>query len=70
MFLIFLKKFNFFFFNITKLYICELILEQEGVFEYVTIGEVENDLIRLDHNILSMENIRFFSDYFMVFHFF
>ncbi|CAF0708878.1 unnamed protein product [Brachionus calyciflorus] len=52
-------------FSPRKLFICDLIFEQEGLYEYVSIGELENDLIRIDNDILSMENLNFFTDYFL-----
>ena len=41
-------------------------LEQEGVYEYTSLGELEIDLIQLDTDILSMEYKDFFKDYFLV----
>ena len=34
--------------------------------EYVTIGELENDLMQIDDDLLSMEYPKFFSSYFLV----
>lgn len=48
-----------------KLYACDLIFEREGLFEYVQMDELENDLIQLDSDLLSMEFPRFFSNYFL-----
>ncbi len=48
-----------------KLFMCDLIFEQEGVYEYVVLDELENDLIKLDNDILSMEFPRFFTNYFL-----
>ena len=45
---------------------CELIFEQEGIHEYVLIDELENDLIQLDNDLLSMELPKFLSNYFLV----
>lgn len=49
-----------------KLFTCDLIFEQEGVYEYVVLDELENDLIQLDSDILSMEFSKFFTNYFLV----
>lgn len=48
-----------------KLFICDLIFEQEGIYEYVVQDELENDLIQLDNDILSMEFPRFYTNYFL-----
>lgn len=48
-----------------KLYMCDVILEEEGVYEYVTLHELENDLIQLDDDTLSMEFPKFFTNYFL-----
>ncbi len=53
---------NYFF----KLFACDLIFEKEGVYEYVQLDELENDLIQLDSDLLSMEFPKFFSNYFLV----
>jgi len=52
--------------NYFQLYACDLIFEREGLFEYVQMDELENDLIQLDSDLLSMEFPRFFSNYFLV----
>lgn len=44
---------------------CNVILEEEGVYEYVTLHELENDLIQLDNDTLSMEFPKFFTNYFL-----
>jgi len=44
----------------------ELVFEQEGLYDYVSLGELENDLIQLDDDLLSMEYPKFFSNYFLV----
>ncbi len=49
-----------------KIFTCDLIFEQEGIFEYVVLDELENDLIQLDSDILSMELPKFFTNYFLV----
>jgi len=48
-----------------KHFTCDLIFEQEGIYEYVILDELENDLIQLDNDILSMEFPRFFTNYFL-----
>nr|XP_006818336.1 PREDICTED: vacuolar protein sorting-associated protein 33B-like [Saccoglossus kowalevskii] len=48
-----------------KLYVCEMILEQEGVYGDVTFEEFHLDLIPLDRDILSLELPEFFPAYFM-----
>ena len=40
--------------------------EQEGVYEYVTLTELENDLIRIDDDVLSLEYPNFLPNYFLV----
>ncbi|RNA37684.1 vacuolar sorting-associated 33B [Brachionus plicatilis] len=52
-------------FSPRKLYICDLLFEQEGIYEYVTLTELENDLIRIDDDVLSMEYPDFLPNYFM-----
>ncbi|XP_077989380.1 vacuolar protein sorting-associated protein 33B-like [Glandiceps talaboti] len=48
-----------------KLYLCEMILEQEGVYGDVTFEEFHLDLIPLDRDILSLELPEFFPTYFL-----
>ena len=43
-----------------------MVFEQEGLYDYVSLGELENDLIQLDDDLLSMEYPKFFSNYFLV----
>ena len=49
-----------------QLHICDLILEKEGVFGYVTTDEFQLDLIPLDRDILSLQMPAFFTSYFLV----
>lgn len=48
-----------------KLHVCERVLEQEGVFGYVSIDEYQLDLIPLDKDVLSLELPEFFRSYFL-----
>ncbi|XP_072043657.1 vacuolar protein sorting-associated protein 33B-like [Amphiura filiformis] len=48
-----------------KLYVCEMILEEEGVFGDVTCDEFKLDLIPLDRDILSLELPDFFPGFFL-----
>ncbi|XP_022108783.1 vacuolar protein sorting-associated protein 33B-like isoform X2 [Acanthaster planci] len=48
-----------------KLYICEMLLEQEGVHGAVEMDDFKLDLIALDRDILSLEMPGFFRDYFV-----
>jgi hypothetical protein len=41
-------------------------IEQEGLFEYVTFGELQNDFVVLDDDVMSMEYPQFLSNYFLV----
>jgi vacuolar protein sorting-associated protein 33B len=52
-------------FSPRKLAICDLIFEEEGIYEYLILAELENDLNQIDNNILSMEMNDFFSNYFI-----
>ena len=49
-----------------QLHACELVLEQEGVWGYVTTEEFQMDFIPLDKDILSLELPEFFSSVFLV----
>jgi hypothetical protein len=49
-----------------KHFLCDLIFEQEGIYEYVVIDELQNDLIQIDDDLLSMEYPEFFTNYFLV----
>ena len=49
-----------------KLFMCDLIFEEEGIHEFVILDELENDLIQLDNDILSMEFPKFFINHFLV----
>lgn len=40
--------------------------EQEGLFEYVVFGELQNDFIVLDDDLMSMEYPQFLTNYFLV----
>lgn len=40
--------------------------EQEGLYEYVVMGELQNDFVVLDDDLMSMEYPQFFSNYFLV----
>ncbi|XP_033634105.1 vacuolar protein sorting-associated protein 33B-like isoform X1 [Asterias rubens] len=48
-----------------KLYVCEMLLEQEGVYGDVEMEDFRLDLIALDRDILSLELPSFFRDYFL-----
>ncbi|XP_038077802.1 vacuolar protein sorting-associated protein 33B-like [Patiria miniata] len=48
-----------------KLYFCEMLLEQEGVYGAVELEDFKLDLIALDRDILSLESPGFFRDYFV-----
>ena len=52
--------------SISKLFIAEHVFEQEGLYDFVSLGELENDLIQLDDDVLSMEYPKFFTNYFLV----
>lgn len=52
-----------------KFYICDLMFEQEGLFEYIVFGELQNDFVVLDDDLMSMEYPQFFSNYFLVWRF-
>ena len=45
---------------------CEVLFEQQGVYDYVTLAELENDLVNFDIDLVSMELPKFFSNYFLV----
>ena len=49
-----------------QLYICEMILEQEGVHGYCGLDELALDLLPLDTDILSMETPSFFRSFYLV----
>ncbi len=49
-----------------QLFLCERILEQEGVYGHVAIREVALDLIQLGKDLLSLEFPDFFTSYFLV----
>lgn len=53
-------------FSPRKLFFCDRIFEQEGLYEYVVTDELENDLIQIDTDLLSMEYPQFLTNYFMV----
>ncbi|XP_074650105.1 vacuolar protein sorting-associated protein 33B-like [Tubulanus polymorphus] len=48
-----------------KLHICDLVLEQEGVFGYVTIDEFRLELLPLEKDLLSLEIPQFFKSFFL-----
>ncbi|VDI32298.1 vacuolar protein sorting-associated protein 33, partial [Mytilus galloprovincialis] len=48
-----------------KLHVCEMILEHEGVMGYITIHELQMDLIPLDRDILSLELPQFFRSFYL-----
>ncbi|KAL4227335.1 Vacuolar protein sorting-associated protein 33B [Mactra antiquata] len=48
-----------------KLFLCEMILEQEGVMGSCDLDQVDLDLVPLDVDILSMETPEFFKSYFL-----
>ncbi|CAB4006211.1 vacuolar sorting-associated 33B-like, partial [Paramuricea clavata] len=48
-----------------KFYVCEMILEQEGVYGDVIMEELTVDFIPMDSDVLSMEIPDFFRDYFL-----
>lgn len=48
-----------------RLYICDLIFEQEGLYEHVVLSELENDFILVENDVLSMELPRFLPHYFI-----
>ncbi|KAK3607859.1 hypothetical protein CHS0354_038288 [Potamilus streckersoni] len=48
-----------------KLYLCEMILEQEGVFGYCEIDEFHLDLVAVDSDIMSMEIPDYFRSFFL-----
>ena len=52
--------------SLLQLHVCERVLEQEGVFGYVTIDEYPLDLIPLDKDVLSLELPEFFRSYYLV----
>ena len=54
---------NYFF---LQLFVCEQVLEQEGVYGHVEIDELELDLIPLDRDILSLELPDFFRSFYLV----
>ncbi|XP_076076240.1 uncharacterized protein LOC143047159 isoform X2 [Mytilus galloprovincialis] len=49
-----------------KLHVCEMILEHEGVMGYITIHELQMDLIPLDRDILSLELPQFFRSFYLM----
>ena len=49
-----------------QLYVCEHVLEQEGVYGYVEIEELQIELIPLDRDILSLEIPEFFRSFYLV----
>ena len=55
-----------FYFPNFQLHVCELILEQEGVYGHVTINEFQLDFIPLDSDVLSLEVPEFFRSFFLV----
>ncbi|WAQ99914.1 VP33B-like protein [Mya arenaria] len=48
-----------------KLFLCETLLEQEGVFGLCELDELDLDLLPLDADIMSMEAPDFFKSYYM-----
>ncbi|KAL3865585.1 hypothetical protein ACJMK2_042960, partial [Sinanodonta woodiana] len=48
-----------------KLHLCEMILEQEGVFGYCEIDEFHHDLVAVDSDIMSMEIPEYFRSFFL-----
>jgi len=48
-----------------KLYSCERILEQEGIYGDVRIAELSLDFIRLDKDVLSLELPHFFNNFYL-----
>jgi len=48
-----------------KLYSCERILEQEGVYGDVRIAELNLDFIRLDNDVISLELPQFFNNFYL-----
>ncbi|OPJ70247.1 vacuolar protein sorting-associated protein 33B [Patagioenas fasciata monilis] len=52
-------------FSPQKFYVCEMVLEEEGVFGDVTCDEWSFYLLPLDEDIISMELPEFFRDYFL-----
>lgn len=51
---------------VLQLHVCEMILEHEGVMGYVTIHELQMDLVPLDRDILSLELPLFFRSFYLV----
>ena len=49
-----------------QLHSCELILEHEGVYGYVTVEEFPLDFVTLDVDILSLESPKFFRSFYLV----
>ena len=49
-----------------QLHVCDIILEQEGVYGDVSCMELGMDLIPLDRDILSMELPSFFKSFYLV----
>lgn len=51
---------------VLQLFLCEMILEQEGVLGYCDLDQVDLDLLPLDTDILSMETPEFFKSFYLV----
>lgn len=52
--------------SFSQLYVCEKILEEQGVFGYVKIKTLEMEFLPLDRDIISMEMDFFYTSYFLV----
>ncbi len=49
-----------------QLYVCEMLLEQEGVMGHVTLQEFQMDFIPLDTDLLSLEFPLYFKSFYLV----